>query len=128
MILANGLFLAIGTFFLFAAAVGAYRMPDAYNQLHCITLAATIGLVNLLLAAVLYLGSVSVLLHSLLVLVFHFMTAPVSGHMIARVKHPDSWEGTGVDELGDNPTMCHPEGADIQSEEPHPAGSSEVQP
>ncbi|MFB6356414.1 MAG: cation:proton antiporter [bacterium] len=42
-------FLSVGVFFMFVAALGIYRMPDVYNQLHTSTKAATLALVNLLI-------------------------------------------------------------------------------
>lgn len=98
------LFLTVGTFFMLVAAAGIYRMPDVYNQLHTSTKAATLALVNLLLGAVLSLGSVSVLMKALLVIAFQFITAPVSAHMISRVQHPETWGQTVIDELTGEPT------------------------
>lgn len=98
------LFSLIGTFFMFVAAMGVYRLPDVYNQLHALTKAGTLALLNLLLAAILVIGSVSVLMKAVLILAFQFITAPVSAHMISRVQHPHAWEGTIVDEITGEPT------------------------
>lgn len=97
-------FLSLGTFFMFVAAMGVFRMPDVYNQLHALTKAATLALVNLLAAAILVLGSLSVVMKTVLILAFQFITAPVSAHMISRVQHPHTWEGTTVDEISGEPT------------------------
>jgi multicomponent Na+:H+ antiporter subunit G len=98
------IFLTLGTFFMFVAAMGVFRLPDVYNQLHALTKAGTLALVNLLIAAILVLGSISVLMKSVLILAFQFITAPVSAHMISRVQHPHAWEGTVVDEIMGEPT------------------------
>jgi len=97
-------FLFLGTFFMFVAALGVYRLPDVYNQLHTLTKAGTLGLVNLLLASILALGTVSVLMKAILVIAFQFITAPVSAHMISRVQHPNAWAGTIMDEITGEPT------------------------
>lgn len=97
-------FLSVGTFFMFVAALGIFRMPDVYNQLHTSTKAVTLSLVNLLIGAVLAMGSLSVMMKAILIIAFQFMTAPVSAHMISRVQHPNVWEGTIMDELSGEPT------------------------
>ncbi|MFB6344844.1 MAG: monovalent cation/H(+) antiporter subunit G [bacterium] len=97
-------FLTFGTFFMFIAALGIFRMPDVYNQLHTSTKAITVSLVNLLLGAMIDIGSISVAMKSSLIIVFQFLTAPVAAHMIARVKHPDAWDGTIIDEMKGEPT------------------------
>jgi len=89
---------------MFVAALGVYRLPDVYNQLHTLTKAGTLGLVNLLLASILALGTVSVLMKAILVIAFQFITAPVSAHMISRVQHPNAWAGTIIDEITGEPT------------------------
>lgn len=92
-------FLTFGTFFMFVAALGIYRMPDVYNQLHTSTKALTVSLVNLLLGALIDIGSISVAMKASLIIAFQFMTAPVAAHMISRVQHPNAWEGTIIDEM-----------------------------
>jgi multicomponent Na+:H+ antiporter subunit G len=92
-------FLTVGTFFMMIAAIGIYRMPDVYNQLHTSTKAITLSLVNLLLGALIDLGSISVAMKSVLILAFQFMTAPVAAHMISRVHYPNSWDETIMDEM-----------------------------
>lgn len=97
-------FLSVGTFFMFVAALGIYRMPDVYNQLHTSTKGLTIALVNLLIGTMLALGTLSVIMKAVLIIAFQFITAPVAAHMISRVQHPHAWEGTVVDEITGEPT------------------------
>lgn len=97
-------FLSVGTFFMFVAALGIYRMPDVYNQLHTSTKALTVALVNLLIGTMLALGTLSVMMKAVLIIAFQFITAPVAAHMISRVQHPYAWEGTVVDEITGEPT------------------------
>lgn len=114
-------FLTIGTFFMFVAALGIFRMPDVYNMLHTSTKAVTISLVNLLLAAMIDVGSLSVVMKSTLIIVFQFMTAPVAAHMISRIRHPDAWDGTIIDEMIGEPT------AGRGSEEPEESVTHEAE-
>jgi len=96
-------FFALGTFFMMIAAFGIYRMPDVYNQLHTSTKAVTLALVNLLLGAMIDQGTLSVIMKSVLILAFQFMTAPVAAHMISRAQYPDAWEGSIMDEMVGEP-------------------------
>lgn len=97
-------FLSAGAFFMFVAALGILRMPDVYNQLHTSTKAITLSLVNFLIGAMIHLGTVSVGMKAVLIIAFQFITAPVSAHMISRVQHPNTWEGTIIDEMSGEPT------------------------
>jgi len=97
-------FFTVGTFFMMIAALGIYRMPDVYNQLHTSTKAATLALVNLLIGAMIDQGSLSVITKSVLILAFHFMTAPVAAHMIARAQYPQAWDQSIMDEMEGEPT------------------------
>lgn len=97
-------FFSIGTFFLFVAALGIYRMPDVYNQLHTSTKGLTVALVNLLIGTMLAFGTVSVIMKAVLIIAFQFITAPVAAHMISRVQHPHAWEETVIDEISGEPT------------------------
>lgn len=125
-------FFTAGTFFMMIAALGIYRMPDVYNQLHTSTKAITLALVNLLLGALIDLGSLSVAMKAVLIMAFQFMTAPVAAHMIARAHHPDAWKGTIMDQMVGEPTAGGGE-EDVEEsvvhqkdEEPDPeSGSSE---
>lgn len=98
------LFLSVGVFFMFVGALGIYRMPDVYNQLHTSTKAVTIALVNLLVGTMLALGTVSASMKAVLIIAFQFITAPVAAHMISRVQHPHAWDGTVIDEITGEPT------------------------
>lgn len=97
-------FFAVGTFFMMIAAFGIYRMPDVYNQLHTSTKAVTLALVFLLVGAMIDQGSMSVIMKSVLILAFQFMTAPVAAHMISRAQHPEAWDGSIMDEMEGEPT------------------------
>lgn len=76
----------VGTLLSLLSSLGFVRLPDVYTRLHAATKSATLGLLCILFAAFLYFwyaeGHVSIRL--ILGIVFIFITAPVSGHMIAR--------------------------------------------
>lgn len=74
------LLIVIGAAFVLISAIGLVRLPDFLSRLHAPTKAATLGVGSLLLASALYFGS----LHELLVLIFLFLTAPMSAQLLAR--------------------------------------------
>jgi multicomponent K+:H+ antiporter subunit G len=78
--------LVVGATFTLIGSIGLARLPDFYTRLHGPTKATTLGVGSMLLASVLYFstqrGAVS--LHELLITIFLFMTAPVSGHLMAK--------------------------------------------
>ena len=76
------LLIVIGAAFVLISAIGLVRLPDALSRLHAPTKAATLGVGSLLLASALYFGS----LHELLVLIFLFLTAPISAQLMGRIK------------------------------------------
>lgn len=80
------LLILLGTLLSLLSSLGFVRLPDVYTRLHAGTKSSTLGLLCILFAAFLYFwyaeGHVSIRL--LLGIVFIFITAPVSGHMIAR--------------------------------------------
>lgn len=84
-----GLFLLVGTFFIFSSSIGIIRFPDVYTRLHAATKAPTLGIISILIAAFLFLyvahGIVSGKL--LLAILFIFLTSPVGGHMLSRAAH-----------------------------------------
>jgi multicomponent K+:H+ antiporter subunit G len=77
--------IVIGSLFTLVGSIGLARLPDVYSRLHGPTKATTLGVGSLLLASILdFSGSGGVSLHEVLITAFLFLTAPVSGHMLAR--------------------------------------------
>ncbi|WP_404453116.1 monovalent cation/H(+) antiporter subunit G [Virgibacillus necropolis] len=78
-----------GTFFLLSGAIGVVRFPDIYTRLHAATKASTIGIAGILIGAFifLYVDHAIVSGKLLLAIIFTFLTAPVSAHMISRAAH-----------------------------------------
>jgi multicomponent K+:H+ antiporter subunit G len=79
-------FLLIGAGFALLGSIGLARLPDFYTRLHGPTKATTLGIGSLLIASSLYftLFAPGFSLHELLVLLFLFITAPVSAHLLAK--------------------------------------------
>jgi multicomponent Na+:H+ antiporter subunit G len=75
----------IGLFFIFTSALGVARFPDIYTRLHAVSKGTTFGFCFIILGTAFALGDASDIAKSLLAIVFQFITAPITGHMIARV-------------------------------------------
>lgn len=81
--IAQGLIL-LGSFFLLAAAVGVLRFPDPYTRLHAATKLVTLGGLGIFGGAAIVFTEVQATERVLLIAAFFFLTAPLSGYMIAR--------------------------------------------
>ncbi len=96
------LLLATGTTFTLIAAIGLLRMPDLYMRLQVSTKGATLGVGSLLMAVPVFFGAPEIAVRALLIVIFIFLTTPISGHMIARAAYivgVPLWSGAAVDEL-----------------------------
>ncbi len=95
--------LLIGAFFMFVASLGLVRLPDVYTRMHAATKATTFGMGGILIATSLAFQDAEITTQSLLALVFLFLTAPTSAHLIARAAYkngPDLSSRTTIDEYG----------------------------
>lgn len=98
-ILIAALLVVGGTF----GAIGGYglvKLPDPMTRLHAPTKAATLGVGSTLIASMLWFGffSEQTSWHELLIILFLFLTAPITGLMIAKSHIHRSWSW---DELPD---------------------------
>jgi len=94
--------LVTGTTFILLAAIGIVRMPDVYMRMQVSTKGASLGAGCLLLAVPVFFGDVAIGARALLIIVFIFLTTPISAHMLARAAYivgVPLWEGSVVDEL-----------------------------
>ena len=80
-------FLLFGVFAIFVGMIGLIRLPDVYNRLHGTTKIATLGAFCVLLSILIRDGFTPFGLKAIAVGVFLLMTAPVAGHVIARVAY-----------------------------------------
>ena len=94
----------IGAIVSVISALGMLRLPDVYTRSHAATKSATLSVLTCLLGAFIYFwvhdGYVSVRL--ILGIIFVFITAPVSGHLVCRAAYRSRVplaEGSGEDVL-----------------------------
>ena len=98
------LLILFGCAFLLAAAIGVFRFPDFYTRLHAATKLVTLGGLGIFIGAAIAFAPVQAVQRVLLIAVFFFLTAPLSGYMIARAGYLRGLEpyreATSVDEWG----------------------------
>jgi len=98
-------FLLGGLFFMFVGALGVVRLPDAYHRIHAASICVTLGLTAMLIAACFHLGAASILMKSLITIVFIFVATPIGSHMLAKAAHDTNlpqWDHTLSDELAED--------------------------
>jgi monovalent cation/proton antiporter MnhG/PhaG subunit len=80
------LLLIVGTVFMLASSVGLTRLPDFYMRMHGPTKAATLGVICVLAASVLYFTVEQNFfsIREVLAIGFIFITAPVGAHMLSK--------------------------------------------
>jgi len=83
IILASILILA-GALFSLIAALGVVRMPDLYCRMHAATKAGAFGLSLILIALCVLVPEPQVIIQSLLIVSFFYLTTPIAGQMIGR--------------------------------------------
>jgi len=82
-ILASIIVLA-GALFSLIAALGIVRMPDLYCRMHAATKAGAFGLSLILIALCLIIPEPRVIIQSVLIIIFFYLTTPIAGQMIGR--------------------------------------------
>lgn len=102
--LAAAILILIGAIISVVSAFGMIRLPDVYTRSHAATKSATLSVLACLLGAFIYFwvhdGFVSIRL--ILGIIFVFITAPVSGHLVCRAAYRSRVplaEGSGEDAL-----------------------------
>ncbi|MEM6788776.1 MAG: Na+/H+ antiporter subunit G [Myxococcota bacterium] len=92
-------FLLFGAVFVLLGSLGLVKLPDIYARLHGPTKATTLGVGSLLVASATYQSTAGpgLSVHEVLVLVFLFLTAPISAYLIARAALHLRLPGRGVD-------------------------------
>ncbi|KAB8159532.1 Na+/H+ antiporter subunit G [Streptomyces sp. 3MP-14] len=82
----SGVLLLTGAGFCLVSGIGLVRFPDTVSRLHAASKAQTLGLLLVVLGAVFQtpLGKTPALL---LVGAFSLLTAPVTGHIVARIAY-----------------------------------------
>lgn len=114
--------LVIGGLFGFVGSYGLVKLPEPMTRLHAPTKSATLGVGGVLLASMIYFAwfGDAPSLHELLITLFIFLTAPVTGLMIAKAnihlqwtkdELPPTGAGTNWATLSDRPSLMD-DGAD----------------
>ena len=114
--------LVIGGLFGFVGSYGLVKLPEPMTRLHAPTKSATLGVGGVLLASMIYFAwfGDAPSLHELLITLFVFLTAPVTGLMIAKAnihlqwtkdELPPTGAGTNWATLSDRPSLMD-DGAD----------------
>lgn len=98
------LLILIGSIISVISALGIIRFPDVYTRSHAATKSATLGVLLSLTGAFIYIWLTDHFISVRLILgiLFVFITAPVSGHLIIRAayrSHVEMTEDTVEDEL-----------------------------
>lgn len=81
------MFLVLGGFLAFAAAVGIVRLQDVYIRMHASTKAGTLGLAFILLALVVVSDEPGVIGKGLATFAFMLLTVPIGAHLIGRAAY-----------------------------------------
>jgi multicomponent K+:H+ antiporter subunit G len=85
--------LVIGGFFGLVGSYGLLRLPDPMTRLHAPTKSATLGVGAVLIASMVWFPARTgqFTWHELLIVLFLFLTAPVTGCMIAKAQLHLGW-------------------------------------
>ena len=92
----------LGTLFVLLSAIGLIRMPDTYMRISVNTKAATLGVGLILIGTAVYFNDLSTTSRALVIILFVFLTAPVSAHLIGRASYfmgVKLWKGSIMDDL-----------------------------
>lgn len=78
--------LLVGASFALIGSIGLARLPDFFMRLHGPTKATTLGVGGMAVGSLLYFSTTGggLSLHELLLVVFLFMTAPISAHLASK--------------------------------------------
>jgi multicomponent Na+:H+ antiporter subunit G len=93
--------IVVGLAFDFFGCIGLIRFPDVYGRLQASAKCITLGTCGILFGLFLFRGFTAAGIKALLCLLFIIVTAPVSGHALARSAYLSGvkpWEGSVADE------------------------------
>lgn len=91
----------LGAAFALLGSIGLARLPDFFTRLHGPTKATTLGVGAMVLASAVYFTATQpgFSLHEIAVMVFLFITAPVSAHLLAKAALHRRIAGSGTTHL-----------------------------
>lgn len=87
--LIGALFILIGSVMAVISAIGILRLPDVYTRSHAATKSSTLAVLLSLIGTFIYFWASEnfISVRVLLGIIFVFLTAPVSGHLITRAAY-----------------------------------------
>jgi multicomponent Na+:H+ antiporter subunit G len=95
----------LGAFFVLTAAIGLVRFPDLYSRLHASSKLITLGSAGIFIGVGLEFAQTEALSRLAAVLLFQFLTTPLSAYLIAQAAYlrglepllegPDEWNALG---------------------------------
>lgn len=74
----------LGTFFILVAAIGLLRLPNLMTRIHAATKATSFGLLLILFGLGLHFGTWQIIIKSILLIAFIYLTAPLAASVIAK--------------------------------------------
>jgi len=77
----------IGSIFILLAAIGILKLPDLYIRMSATTKAASLGVGTILLGTCLHYLEVGIIVRTLIIIIFIFLTAPIAAHVIGRAAY-----------------------------------------
>lgn len=78
------IFLLAGSVFMLISAIGMLRFKDLYSRLHAGTKATSFALLLIIIAACIYFNTPMVYIKSAFIVVFIYLTAPLSAHTVIK--------------------------------------------
>ncbi|WP_064504088.1 monovalent cation/H(+) antiporter subunit G [Alkalihalobacillus trypoxylicola] len=100
---AVGIFVVIGALISFITMIGLIRLPDTYTRAHAASKSATLGVLLILIATLIFFYPVYGFdARIILGIIFVFISSPVAGHLISRAAYFSGipqWENAVRDDL-----------------------------
>jgi len=94
--------MTIGALFVLLAAIGVVKMPDLFLRISVTTKAATLGVGLMLIGVVIHFSDFYTATRSFAIVLFVFLTAPISAHLIGRAAYiigVPLWKNNRINEL-----------------------------
>jgi len=79
--------IALGVLFDLFGCVGLVRLPDVYNRIQASTKCVVLGTTLILLGAMVWLGTLAVVVKGLLCILFVLITSSTAAHALSRAAH-----------------------------------------
>lgn len=95
--------LLLGALFVLAGGIGIARLEDTLCQAHPLSKVVTLGLSLIFIATACALWNLEASIKLLLVILFHFTTIPLAGHIFAR--YATQYEEQSVTPVADQETI-----------------------